>query len=127
MKSPAKIAIAAVVIIVIAVAGGFILTGNATNNPGKYDNFASCLSENGVKMYGAYWCPHCNDQKNMFGSSWDNINYVECSLPNRAGQTSQCTQAGIEAYPTWEFNDGSRIEGAMSMNQLSQKAGCAIE
>src|SRR3989344_3569664 len=38
--------------------------------PGKYDPFAQCLTDNGAKMFGAYWCPHCSDQKKMFGSSW---------------------------------------------------------
>jgi len=25
--------------------------------------FAKCLTENGAKMYGAYWCTHCENQK----------------------------------------------------------------
>ncbi len=77
-------------------------------------------------MYGAYWCQHCNSQKEMFGESWHHINYIECSLPNRAGQTQICADAGVKAYPTWEFNDGSRIEGGMTLLQLAQKTGCSL-
>ena len=29
--------------------------------------FAKFLSDNNIKMYSAYWCPHCHDQKQLFG------------------------------------------------------------
>jgi hypothetical protein len=105
------------------------ITAVAFLNPaeGKYDEFAKCLSENGVKMYGAYWCPHCNAQKQMFGNSWSQVNYVECSLPNKAGQTQVCTESGIKSYPTWEFQDGLRIEGEMPLEKISSLSGCKLE
>jgi hypothetical protein len=105
---------------------GFNVVGNETNTS-KYDNFARCLTENGVKMYGAYWCSHCNNQKQMFDDSWKYINYVECSLPNGAGQTQICKQAGITGYPTWEFQDGKRAEGELSLELLSQYSNCKLE
>ena len=92
----------------------------------QYDNFAKCLSDNNVRMYGAYWCPHCANQKEMFGDSFQYVNYIECSLPNRAGQTQACKDAIIESYPTWEFKDGSRTKGEMTFLQLSQKSGCSL-
>ena len=50
-----------VVVILIAI---FIFKSfTKESGPSQYDGFAKCLSENGVKMYWAYWCPHCNDQK----------------------------------------------------------------
>lgn len=94
---------------------------------GKYEVFAECLTEQGVKMYGAYWCSHCNNQKELFGESWHHVTYVECSLPNKAGQTKVCQEAGIKAYPTWEFGDGTRSEGELSLRQLSQRSGCLLE
>ena len=94
---------------------------------GRHDNFASCLTENDVKMYGAYWCPHCANQKDMFGTSFDYVNYVECSLPNRAGTTQICQDEGIKIYPTWEFADGSRTEGVMALEKLSRLSGCSME
>ncbi len=33
----------------------------------KYDKFAQCLATKQAKMYGLYWCPHCIEQKEMFG------------------------------------------------------------
>ncbi|MBI2110557.1 hypothetical protein HYT51_02145 [Candidatus Woesearchaeota archaeon] len=100
--------------------------GNGTED-GAYDNFAKCLTENGVKMYGSYRCSHCNNQKKEFGKSWQYIDYIECSLPNNAGQTQVCALAGINAYPTWEFSDGERIEGELSFEELAEKSRCLLE
>lgn len=93
---------------------------------GNNDALASCLTEKGVKMYGAYWCPHCANQKEMFGSSFEKIDYVECSLPNRGGQTEICIEKNIESYPTWEFAGGSRLVGEQKLEALAVKAGCHL-
>lgn len=90
------------------------------------DAFAKCLSEKEIKMYGAYWCPHCQAQKDLFGKSFERIEYVECSLPERKGQTQFCRDLGIASYPTWEFSDGTRIEGEASFEELSEKTGCPL-
>jgi hypothetical protein len=46
----------------------------------KYDTFAKCLTAHGAKMYGLYWCPHCIEQKKMFGESFRYVDYVECAV-----------------------------------------------
>ena len=116
--------------IFIVVVIGIMLAGYALNwnsqRPGEHDAFASCLSENGVKMFGAYWCPNCQDQKTLFGRSWDKVNYIECSLPNQGGQNELCNQEGIEKYPTWEFSNGDRQTGVINLQQLSLKTGCSL-
>lgn len=94
---------------------------------GKYDTFAQCLTDKGTTFYGAYWCPHCANQKDLFGPSIKFVNYVECSLPNKAGQTQVCISANITGYPTWEFADGSRMSGEVQLQTLSEKTGCALE
>jgi hypothetical protein len=113
--------------IVIATVTVFVLFGQMIKVSGQYDEFASCLSENGVIMYGAYWCPHCNSQKQMFGNSWSQVNYVECSLPNNAGQTQECIESKINSYPTWEFQNGLRIEGDLPLEKISSLSGCRLE
>jgi thiol-disulfide isomerase/thioredoxin len=35
--------------------------------PGELDEFAECLKSKGAVFYGAFWCPHCQDQKKLFG------------------------------------------------------------
>lgn len=92
----------------------------------ELDTFAQCLTKSGAKMFGAYWCPHCLNQKKMFGDSWKYVNYVECSLPNKGGQTQECKDENINGYPTWEFADGSRLSGEVALSVLAQKSGCNI-
>ena len=94
---------------------------------GQHDQLAQCITQKGAKMYGAYWCSHCNNQKRMFGNSFSKINYIECSLSDGKTQTEVCQQAGINSYPTWEFGDGSRLEGELSLEILAQKTGCSLE
>ncbi len=77
-------------------------------------------------MYGAYWCSHCENQKEMFGSSWKHVEYVECSLPGNRIQTEFCAKAGITSYPTWEFTNGARIAEEVSLSGLSEKSGCTL-
>lgn len=95
--------------------------------PGKYDSFATCLTENQVVMYGAFWCPHCKEQKADFGKAFKRITYVECAEPGNPNlQTQACKDAGINSYPTWEFSDGTQQSGKLSMEYLSQKSGCPL-
>ena len=103
----------------------YLIISNA-NKPGQYDSFAKCLTDKGAKMYGAYWCSHCQNQKKQFGSSWKYINYVECALSN-GSQAPVCRDAKIEGYPTWEFQDGERVSGELSFDTLMQKTGCFLD
>ncbi len=115
-----------IIILAVALLVAIIAYAAAVRAPGKYDEFAKCLSDNGAKMYGAYWCPHCLNQKEMFGMSWKHVDYIECSLPNRAGQTEFCGNAGIKGYPTWEFSNGERVEGEVTFDELSKKTNCKV-
>lgn len=110
-------------VLVILVGGLFAWYAFA---PSPLTAFAECLEEKGAAFYGAYWCPACNDQKALFGNAKNKIPYVECSLPNRGGQTSECTAAGIQSYPTWEFADGERVSGVVPLAELSSRTGCAL-
>lgn len=96
------------------------------SKPGDYDSFAQCLTDSNATFYGTYWCPHCSDQKAEFGKSMKYVNYVECSLPNQAGQAQVCQDAGITGYPTWIFDDGTRMPGKLSFEQLSTLSGCPL-
>ena len=111
--------------IIIAIIGGLgYLYINNKNKPSKYDNLAQCLTQNGTKMFGAYWCPHCLNQKKEFGNAWKYIKYIECSLSGRQAQTKECADEGIESYPTWEFADKIRLTGEIPLEQLAEKSNC---
>src|SRR5438552_18100627 len=90
------------------------------------DSFAQCLSSKGLKMYGAWWCPHCAEQKELFGYAFHYVNYVECSEPGLRTENDICKQAGIKNFPTWQYPDGSRTEGNQPLSVLSEKTGCAL-
>lgn len=113
---------------IIIIALGFIFL---TSDDGDselvidYDSFNQCLTEAGAKFYGAFWCPHCQDQKKTLGSN-DNTPYVECSTPDSQGQLQICTDAEITGYPTWKFSDGSTLNGAQSLTVLSNKTNCPL-
>ena len=106
---------------------GLSLLNNSgvSSGPGQYDALATCLKDKGAKFYGAFWCPHCAEQKKIFGNSVKLLPYVECSTPDAVGQTQACIDAKIESYPTWVFPDGSRLSGAIYPDELAKKAGCS--
>jgi len=94
--------------------------------PNKFDDFAQCLTDKGVVYYGAFWCPNCQDQNRLFGSAKRLINYVECSTPDGRGQVNECRQKDIKGYPTFEFADGTRVEGKQTLEALAEKSGCKL-
>lgn len=113
----------------VILIGGLVLTQIAKQQPtepGKYDTLAQCINDSGAKFYGAFWCPHCNDQKRLFGNSQRLLPYVECSTPDSQGQTAVCSEAGIESYPTWELGDGSRLPGVQTPADLAAATGCQL-
>ncbi len=108
------------------IAAVFLRSNVVPAGPGKYDEFAICLKDKGAVFYGAFWCSHCQSQKKLFGSSQKLIPYVECSTPDASGQTKACLDKKIEGYPTWEFADGSRLNGEIPLAQLAEKTSCVL-
>ncbi|MGA7219838.1 MAG: hypothetical protein WBX38_16080 [Candidatus Sulfotelmatobacter sp.] len=92
----------------------------------RYDSFAKCLSSKQVKMYGAYWCPHCAEQKEEFGDSFKYVDYVECAVKDSREQAPACKAAGVEHYPTWRFGTDKPVEGKFPLQELSDKTGCPL-
>ena len=95
--------------------------------PAVEDPFARALalhlSQRGAKMYGAYWCPHCQQQKAMFGRSANRLPYIECSPSGQNGpQAAACRDAHITTYPTW-FIKGQRTEEVLTLKQLAESSG----
>lgn len=113
------------VIIGLIVVGAIFLV-KAGNKPGELNAFAQCIEKSGAKFYGAYWCPHCQNQKQLFGKSAEFLPYVECSTPDGKGQLDVCKQAGITGYPTWVFPNGSKVSGEQTLEELAEKTGCEL-
>jgi|SRR5882724_8920539 len=114
-------------VIIVVIAGAFagVWRLGKWRNQQKMDRFAQCLTDKGTMMYGLFWCPHCEDQKEMFGSSFQNVRYVECGTPDHHEQP-QCSQEGLKDFPTWKFPDGDRHAGGLSLQELGAKTGCSL-
>jgi hypothetical protein len=95
-------------------------------NNHRYDGFAKCLASSQTKMYGLYWCPHCAEQKAMFGRSFRYVPYVECAIKGSRELAPACTAAGVKLFPSWQFGSNPPVEGVFSMQELSDKTGCSL-
>lgn len=113
------------VLIVAAFAAAFFLGRRSQH---KHDGFARCLSERGVKMYGAYWCPHCSEQKEKFSAAFEFAPYTECGVKGDTRAVTQvCKDAGIQHFPTWQFPPtGERVERVFELQELSDRTGCPL-
>lgn len=98
----------------------------ACSSSASYDEFAKCLTTNGMTFYGAFWCPHCQVMKERFGDSNKYIQYVECDARGQNPQPETCDAKGIEGYPTFIFADGTRLSGQQPLSELAMAAGCSL-
>lgn len=112
--------VAALAVVLIAAGVGYFLLSEEPEPSTELDMFAQCLSENGATMYGLETCPHCQDQKDMFGSSFKFVDHVECSR-----QKSVCSRKGVTSVPLWIIN-GKRMGGVQSLQKLSEVTGCDL-
>ncbi|MFM2302988.1 MAG: hypothetical protein RLZZ135_391 [Cyanobacteriota bacterium] len=85
---------------------------------------AEHLTKAGAKMYGSYWCPHCYEQKQLFGKqAWEKVTYIECAPDAvKNPQPKVCEQAGIKGFPTWSI-DGKNDAGVKKLAKLAQMTG----
>jgi thiol-disulfide isomerase/thioredoxin len=93
---------------------------------------AKHLKQAGVKVYGAYWCPHCYEQKQLFGKeAWKYIASVECAEDAlKKPQPKLCKQAGVTGFPTWSIPqgggsaNGAKLDaGVKKLSQLAKLSG----
>lgn len=113
--------------LIVVAALHFQFAGVGGEGKGPEDPSVRALAEHlnkaGAKFYGAYWCPHCEEQKELFGASVHRLPYVECSPGGgRAPQAGICNAAGVQVYPTW-FINGQRYEGVLSLQELARMSG----
>lgn len=94
----------------------------SVSNPAKIE-LAKHLSASGAKMYSAYWCPHCHEQKELFGKeATARLTIIECAPDGPRSQAALCASKKIEGYPSWEI--AGRIEsGVKSLLWLADKVG----
>lgn len=103
-----------------------ILAGCGTKAPTQSTDtlaLAECLTAKGAVMYGTDRCPHCQNQKKLFGDAFEKINFVNCD-PDQ--DKAICDIAGVRWYPTWKFTDGTVLEGTQTLAALSSAGQCTV-
>ena len=111
-------------VVLILLAAAFL--GGRYYRNHKYDSFARCLASKRAKMYGLYWCPHCIEQKQMFGDAFHYVPYVECGIKGSRDESTECKIAGVKLFPSWQFDAEPPREGVLSLEALSDKTGCSL-
>tara|TARA_Y100001968_G_scaffold45599_1_gene35638 strand:+ start:15234 stop:16175 length:942 start_codon:yes stop_codon:yes gene_type:complete len=80
---------------------------------------AKHLTSIGAVSYSAYWCPHCHDQKELFGKeAVSKLLLIECAADGKNNQARLCQEKEIQAFPSWEIN-GEILSGVRSLNELA--------
>jgi thiol-disulfide isomerase/thioredoxin len=114
-------------VILAVVVLGFGSTFFIQQGPGQHDTLAQCIKDRGVIFYGAFWCPHCQRTKALFGKSAKLLPYVECSTPDGQGQTQLCKDKGVTSYPFWVRPDGATMGGENTIEQWAAFSGCTVD
>jgi glutaredoxin len=84
---------------------------------------ANHLTAGGAVMYSAYWCPHCHEQKELFGKeASQQLQVVECAADGQNNQADLCRSKGLEGFPSWEIN-GEIDSGVKSLDTLADLSG----
>ena len=114
-KRQSKILMIVALAVLVSLAGGGFVVYATQFAPSPLDNFARCLTDKGVVMYGAIdWCHYTKEQVGMFGSAFKYLDYRDYS-----------EDKSITVTPTWEIN-GERYERVQSLERLSGLTGCSL-
>lgn len=102
---------------------GQVSGASTQNENAEYkEKLAKYLKEQGMILYGAYWCSHCKEQKALFGDAVKYLDYVECDAKGDGANPDECVARGIEGYPTWIYN-GKQYSGVQSLEDLAEISG----
>lgn len=91
-----------------------------SKKPGQHDDFAQCLTDKNVIVYGNDFCSYTNQQLNFFGKSKKYLNYIKCIDDQKL-----CDEKNIEITPTWEINN-ELYAGVQGLDKIAVISGCEI-
>ncbi len=126
LSTLSKVALSVVVAAAVVFGSAMIQSISVGTQAGAANEYqtglAKHLRKNGAIMFGSFKCPHCNEQKKLFGDAFKYIAYVECHPKGENANPSLCFARGILNYPTWEIK-GRHYSGALSLEDLSKLSG----
>jgi len=77
------------------------------------------LAATGAKCYTAWWCPHCQEQRECFGIEAAALApFVQCSDLKRR-EMDLCKKVDVAGYPTWII-DGKKYGGGRTLTELAE-------
>jgi len=97
----------------------------------RKEKIAKCLTEKGIRVYVADWCPFCQQQKELFGEAAKYLNSIDCHDPTVGGNNiAKCPN--IEGVPAWRDKDGNELmnvneevfDGLIQTRRLVKISGC---
>jgi uncharacterized membrane protein len=118
---------------ITSAAGQVLFTVQDTSGEAEME-LAKHLKNIGAKMYSAYWCPHCFEQKKVFGIEALQakiIPFVECAADGIDPQPAVCQDVAAKVekatgknfgFPTWEIN-GQYYSGQQPLSELARVSG----
>ena len=82
------------------------------------------LTQIGAKEYIAWWCPHCHEQKELFGKeAYPEIKHIDCDPQGKDDpHPDLCQAAGVQSFPTWQIN-GKLYPSVQPLEKLAQLSG----
>jgi uncharacterized membrane protein len=120
---PARLAALGAGAAAVAIAAGAVVFAASPSSATPYQEaLARHLAKSGAAFYGAYWCPHCQEQKELFGGAAGLLPYVECDPKGERAQTERCRAAGVKVFPTWMLGT-ERHEGVQTLDELARFSG----
>jgi thiol-disulfide isomerase/thioredoxin len=99
-----------------ALIAASLATPSASPTP---ESQAKHLTKIHSKMYGAYWCPHCQAQLTMFGKEASQLlDLTECDASGKDAKPELCKKEKVMGYPTWIIKN-RRYSGTQSLTALA--------
>ena len=84
---------------------------------------AEHLTSMGARVFTAYWCPHCHDQKEAFGKeAAAKLQVIECAEDGANSQAQLCKQQGVQGFPSWQIK-GVLDSGVKPLDTLADLSG----
>ena len=87
--------------------------------------FARALAADGVQLFAAAWDADSTSQIQLFEDGGKDLPFIEVTGGDRelndVGEAEE-----ISTFPTWQFSDDTRVEGILTLAQVSEMSGVEI-
>lgn len=109
-------------IVLIAAFVSCVLLNDDTDVIMSMDDIANDITANGWVLYSTTICPHCVEQKDVFGYDIEHIVVINCDVSEDA--YNQCIANNITGVPAWINSVTGEVRvGMQDMDSLIKMAG----